>query len=299
MVMVTINGKEHYFDGYLEQNNKDIEKLVDLEWDGIIYVGGYEGDGKSAWASQEAYRLDPTYNLKRCVFTPQQFIDAVDTAQKKQAIVYDEAQEVFESSNRDTMSLTIKMLMTRIRKKQLYIIIVAPDFWRINKYLFIHRSRAFVRVYSNGFERGFFAFYNREKKHELYVRGKKDEKLCVPPNFVGRFTKWWPFDKEEYEDLKDKSIREVTAQAKNKQADKYRKRYTQLMRALNKADKDGILGFTAKSYLAVQLGVTTHALNRNMRLSASDSQESSENADFAGQDGEMYIQNNLSGDADE
>lgn len=201
---VMINGVERYFDGYLKTNLDALIKFVSLKWDGVVYVGGYEGDGKTTLALQGASYVDPSFCLDRVVFTPEQFMEAVDKAEVGQAIVYDEAQDAFDSSNRDTVSKLLKMKLTRIRKKRLFIFIVAADFWRINKYLFIHRSRAFIRIYSDGFSRGRFAFYNRERKHDLYVKGKKTESLAVvPPNFIGSFTNWIPVDEQAYERKKD------------------------------------------------------------------------------------------------
>jgi len=205
---VDINGQEYYFDGYLLQNLEIYKQAVAKKWDGILYVGGYEGDGKSEWAGQVAYYLDPTYNLSRCVFTAKQFSDAVRNAKPGQAIVYDEAQDVFESTARDKRARDIKSMLTRIRRNNLYIIIVAPDFWRINKYLFIHRARAFIRVYADGLNRGYFEFYNREKKHKLMIEGRRTETLCVAPNFRGRFTHWFPLDEKEYDDKKEAAEKE-------------------------------------------------------------------------------------------
>lgn len=204
-----INGDDYYFDGYLIKNLEIIREAVQKKWDGLFYIGGYEGDGKSEFAAQLAFYLDPTYNIDRCVFTPEQFIEAVNKAKPKTAIVYDEAQDVMESTARDKSAREIKSMLTRIRKKQLYIFIVAPDFWRINKYLFIHRARAFIRVYSNGLERGFFEYYNREKKHELKIRGQRYEQLCVPPNFRGRYTHWFPLDEEAYDSKKEEATQNI------------------------------------------------------------------------------------------
>ena len=200
---ITINGVERTVDKYLHKNLMLYKKAVARKWDGVFFVGGYEGDGKSVFAAQVASIFDHTYCLERCVFTPQQFIDAVNKAEKGQAIVYDEAQDAFESTNRDKMTKAVKSMLTRIRRKQLYLIIVAPDFWRINKYLFIHRSRAFFRVYAVALERGRFEFYNRERKHELLIKGKREEKLCVPPNFRAKFMNWFPLDEEAYNKKKE------------------------------------------------------------------------------------------------
>lgn len=206
---VTINGIERYYDGLLVKALDDIKEAVRRKWDGIFYIGGYEGDGKTWFTDQAAVYLDPTYNISRCVFTPKQFFDAVDAATEGQAIVYDEAQDVMDSGARDKTARMVKSKLTRIRKKRLFIFIIAPDFWRINKYLFIHRSRAFIRIYSNGLDRGFFEYYNRPKKHELMIRGKKNEVLCVPPNFRGRFTNWFSLNEDEYDAKKEAATQEI------------------------------------------------------------------------------------------
>lgn len=220
MVKVEINGESYYYDGLLIDNVNLLKEAVKKKWDGVIYVGGYEGDGKSILAEQLAFLFDSTYNITRCVFTPEQFMEAVDNAEPFQAIVYDEAQDAFESTNRDSLAKAVKSKMTRIRKKQLFILIVAPDFWRINKYLFIHRSRAFLRVYADGLERGYFAFYNRDRKHRLYIEGKRTEKLVVPPNFVGRFTNWRVLNDAEYESKKDEATETVGKEQSKPQVDR-------------------------------------------------------------------------------
>lgn len=212
MVKVPINGRDVYIHETIKYNMDSLRERVEKNWDGLMYIGGYEGDGKSTFAGQIAAYLDPTYNLDRCVFTPEQFLHAIENAKPFQAIVYDEAQDAFDSYNsRDPKTKVIKSKLTRIRKKQLFIIIVAPDFWRINKYLFIQRSLCFINVYSKGLERGFFAFYSRSKKHILYIKGKREENIhVIEPDFRGDFGTWFPLDKESYEKKKDDAEATVT-----------------------------------------------------------------------------------------
>lgn len=202
---IRVNQDEVYVDGILYENLENIRKMVEQKWDSTGYICGYEGDGKSRLASQIAYIFDPTYCLDRCVFTPEQFEKAIDTAKSFQAIVFDEAHQAFNTSNRfDKVNRTILSKLTMIRKKQLYIIIVAPTFFDINKYIVIHRSRYMVHVYSEGLERGFFRFFNREAKHKLYIEGKQFQNMyATKPNFTGRFTNFFPLDEVAYEAKKD------------------------------------------------------------------------------------------------
>ena len=248
MVMIDINGTERYYDGYLVQNLEIYKEAVAKNWDGVFYVGGYEGDAKSTFTEQLAVYVDRTYNITRCCFTPTQFLKAIEEADEGEAIVLDEGQDVFESTARDKTARLVKSVMTRIRKKKLYIFIIAPDFWRINKYLFIHRSRAFIRVYANGLERGFFELYNREKKHKLMVMGKRNEVLCVPPNFRGRFTHWFVLDRKEYENKKDKAATQMINDFGKKQDDKYDEVRVRILEAdfITNNEKGLLLGVTSR-----------------------------------------------------
>jgi hypothetical protein len=261
MVKVEIKGKEYYYDGYLVQNLELLKKAVKKKWDGVIYVGGYEGDGKSEMAEQMAFFFDHDYDISRCVFTPEQFMSAVDEAEPFQAIVYDEAQDAFESTNRDSLAKAVKSKMTRIRKKQLFILIVAPDFWRINKYLFIHRSRAFIRVYAEELERGYFAFYNRQRKHKLYIEGKRKEELCVPPNFVGRYTHWRVLDEAEYEAKKDKATESINKDESKPQIST-KDQVTYTMKVLNWLAKNNWIKSGGLKALASAMGISEPTLYR-------------------------------------
>ena len=211
MVLVKINGVERYIDGYLKNNLDNLNELVVNKWDGVGFVTGYEGDGKSWIANQIAAYLDPTYNIDRCVFTAKQFLDAVDNAKPFQCIVFDEAHAAFSNTNRyDEINKLIITKLTMIRKKQLFLIIIAPTFFDLRKYLVIHRSRFVIHAYANGIKRGFFRFFNREKKHKLFIFGKKNEDMySVSPNFIGCYTAWFPLDEEEYERKKDEATLEI------------------------------------------------------------------------------------------
>ena len=200
--------KEMYIDGYLKSNLDALIRLVDKKWDGIGFVCGYEGDGKTTIAKQICAYLDPTFCLDRVVFEPKDFLSICMSATKKQAILFDESYLTFNtrSWSKKITNMIISAL-TMIRKKQLYIIIVAPTFFDIQKYIAIHRSRFLIHVYADGETRGFFRFFNRIKKHNLYISGKKwDNMYSVKPNFTGRFTNFSPLNEIEYENKKSKSF---------------------------------------------------------------------------------------------
>ena len=80
-----------YCDGKLYENIKKMRDTVNTkDMDRVIPVDGTEGSGKSVFAQQLAILLDPTFNIDRMCMTSEEFITAVTSAKKGQAIEFDE-----------------------------------------------------------------------------------------------------------------------------------------------------------------------------------------------------------------
>jgi len=203
--------KGKYIDGYLQKNLEMLKKAVDLNWDACGFFSGFEGDGKTTLAIQLAYYVDRSFNLDRIVFTGEQFKTACLNGKPKTAIVFDESYYAFTSQATMTKSARVlNSMLTMIRKKQLFIFIVAPTFFDIQKYIAVHRSRFLIHIYSKGLERGFFAFYNRARKQQLFMKGRRENNMSVTkPNFIGRFTKWFLVDEAAYDKKKEDSIQQI------------------------------------------------------------------------------------------
>jgi hypothetical protein len=219
MVMVMVQGKERYMDGYLVSNLEGLKAMVENNFDGLIYVFGSEGSGKTTLTAQMAAYCDPDFTLNRMCWTAEQFMDLVLKAPKKSAIVFDEAYLTFTNqSSIGRFQKTIISMLTMIRKKNLFLFIVSPTIFDMSKYLVIHRARAAVRVYHKGLERGYFEVYGESKKLELYVKGRRDNNLSVTsPDFRGRFGKWQVYDQEAYEDRKDAAIASLREHTEGKE----------------------------------------------------------------------------------
>ena len=255
---------DKYMDGYLKSNLDKLTEAVNLNWDGLLYIAGYEGDGKSTLAAQIVYYFDRTITLDRVCFTAKQFLEACLKAKNKQAILFDESYLTF--SNRslfNEMSRTLTSMLTMIRKKQLFIIIVAPTFFDIQKYIAIHRARALIYVYAKGLQRGFFGFYNRMRKHELYIKGKRDHNMyVVNPNFKGRFTKWFPFNSEEYDVKKESAIQELTAMINKSKEIK-----PEEMIEKDKLHQEAVLLAWLRSHKQLKVGALTYTASNYYDLS--------------------------------
>jgi len=210
MVKVKINNKSLYLDGYLKNNLDIVKKVIKKDWDMCFIIDGIEGAGKSVLAQQIAFYCDPTLNMSRIAFTPKEFQSCIMKADKFQAVVYDEAYQGLNSrSAMTTLNRTLISMMAQIRQKNLYVFIVIPNFWELDKYIALWRSRALFHVYtSEGYERGNFSFYNIKKKKQLYIAGKKTYQYFVKPNFRGRFTKGYMVDEKEYREKKLQSLTE-------------------------------------------------------------------------------------------
>ena len=194
-------------DGYLNSNIDIAVKMVHHDMDFVCIIDGLERAGKSVLALQLALYVDPSFNLSRVVFNSVDFKKAVTGAKKYQAVIYDEAMSGLAS--RTTMSYVNIMLvkaLAEIGQKNLFVFIVLPSFFELDKYPAIHRSRCLLHVYMKGLRRGFFTFYDINKKRDLYLLGKKAYKYLVPANFIGRFTNYYAVDEKEYRRLKHKSL---------------------------------------------------------------------------------------------
>ena len=272
--MIKYGNENKYMDGYYKDNLDLLNEAVDKNWDGVLYICGYEGDGKTTMGEQTAYYLDPTFCMDRCCFTPTQFKEACISATKKQCVMFDESFLAFNNKNwQDKTTKQIISLLTMIRKKQLFIIIIAPTFFDIQKYIAIHRSRALIQVYANGLTRGYFKFWNRERKHALYIKGKQYENYgCVVPNFRGRFTDWHCLDEKEYDKKKTAAINSY-AEGKEVAWDKPSQYH--LLQWLN--DSGFLMPLSISNIARYYFRVTPQALNQHLLKIKADKETSSVN----------------------
>jgi hypothetical protein len=184
---------EYYLDDRLKDNldNKIIPSLHKKDKDCIICLDGREGSGKSTLAIQLGKYVDPTLDLNRIVFSPEDFRDAILKAKKGQCIIYDEAFTGFSSrSSLSPVNRVLVSLAMQMRQKNLFVIIVLPTIFLLDKYMAMFRTRFLIHVYENKGVRGYFKIYNSKKKKFLILMGAKTMTYHVKglwTNFKGRF----------------------------------------------------------------------------------------------------------------
>ena len=187
----------------------------DIDFKILISGDGKTRTGKTTEGVQMACYLDPSFlsNWKtRIVYDGEELIKQGNSMQPGQCLLYDEARQVLNSKNQ--MNGYAKNLMnffSQCGDKNLYIIIILPDFFELPKSIALVQSIYLINChFMRGFERGFFDFFNHKQKKYLYIRGQKflDYK-AVLPSFKGTFTKFFPIPLIQYKNNKHNKLQEL------------------------------------------------------------------------------------------
>ena len=190
-----VTGKliEYHMDKRLKGNfdNKVIPSLMKKDKDCFLCIDGKEGSGKSTLALQIGKYVDPTLDLSRVVFDAESFRQAIYKAKKGQCVIFDEAFTGLSSrAALSGVNKALVSLMMQMRQKNLFVIMVLPTFFMLDKYAALFRAKALIHVYENKGVRGYFRLYNSKLKKILYLKGKKDYSYShkyVRTMFKGRF----------------------------------------------------------------------------------------------------------------
>ncbi len=241
---------KYYLDSRLKKNFDRIKiELEKEDRDCFIAVDGPEGSGKSTIALQIGKYVDPTLDLSRVVFDAESFRQAIFKAKKRQCIVFDEA--FTGLSSRASLSGTNRILislMMQMRQKNLFVIIVLPTIFLLDKYVAIFRSRTLIHVYESkdkkGIKiRGYFRVYNEKLKKYLFLLGKPTysyggSKWKVRTRFRGRFYGVFALgDKEmdkEYREKKAKALEQTEKSPMSAGQVKYREQRDIILYLLRK-----------------------------------------------------------------
>lgn len=213
MVIYTYRGKSADIN---ERLKKDLDENVIPELKGndadcVYCIDGNEGTGKSKLADNicgyVASQLNVSYSEENFCLSPTQFRNAILKAKKNDIVVYDEAHKGM-GSRRSLSEINgiLNDLMMEMRQKNLFVVLVLPTFFMLDKYPAIFRTSGLFHVYkaknvkTGKRERGFWVFFNRKYKLNLYIKGKQYFNYsCIDwPKYTGRFYDQWIIDKKKY-----------------------------------------------------------------------------------------------------
>lgn len=184
MTEQVLQHKEVYMDRLIKAELEKVKhRVLTKDRDFIAIVDGEEGVGKSVLAQQIAAFLDPEFNLDKIVFTSDDFIKIIKdpNTKKGSCIVLDEA---FAAANSRSCLTEVNRAMigiaTEMRQKNLFILMVIPSFFDLDKYFALWRCRALFHVYFTPDEDRHYILFPRDSKKVLYLLGKKTYNYSKP-----------------------------------------------------------------------------------------------------------------------
>ncbi len=264
-----VTDKKYFMEKDLVEQLEFLKDCVAQKWDAVILIDGVEGSGKSSFAFQIAYYLDRGFNLNKIVFTPEEFVEAVDNAAVGDFILWDEFSLAGLSTDAMTkVQGTILKKMTTIRSKRLYIGLIISWVFELRKYFAVGRTRFLIHtnVAQDGITRGKFKVWGFDSKRKLYFKGKKDYSYSVSADMRGSFplTDGIFFDLDAYEKKKQDAIK--TIDFDNHKDTKYK---SQRDECIMLADDEGV----PKIKIADRLGIT----DRGIRFIVSEGRKKKKN----------------------
>jgi hypothetical protein len=214
-------------------------ELQKKDEDRVYLVDGRERVGKSLFTFQQAKYLDPTFNIKRICFTPEEFLDQIRNAPQGSCVVFDEAFRGLSSkATQSKVNKKVVQAMMEVGQRNLIIFIVLPTFFLLELYAAVLRSNALFHIYKDKNGRRRFRLYNFQAKSLLYRNGKKKGFDYSWPRVKlrDRFYGVWPIDEEKYKKKKLSSLKEFeTEEELSKSQENVQER---TIKIINKIKKD-------------------------------------------------------------
>lgn len=200
-------------------------KVIKGNLDRIYVIDGREGEaGKSTLAMQLANIVDPNFNLDKIVFNAGDFERALRSAEKGDAIIFDEAFNGLSSKSAlSKQNKRLVRLLMEVRQRNLFIFIVLPSIFLLEKYVAIFRSQCLFHAYSSksNHKMRYFKVYNYQKKKLLFIKGKNLMSYSFPKvklsyRFYSKIPKC--IDYSAYLDKKLKAFRDEDGEKEEKES---------------------------------------------------------------------------------
>lgn len=205
--------KDVYIDGWLKKrlDDKVIPSMGKLKEDFVMIIDGKERYGKSTLAQQLGAYVDPTLigDLSKICITNDEVRDKI-TSSRKCCVIYDEAGRGMSAKKvLSEINTLLSNMMQEMGQRNLFLIIVLPTFFELQKYQALFRARVLLHTYKNKSRKGFWRLISGHDKTTLYLKGKKDYSYkYVKSKRRGRFMPGYMVDEDDYEDKKSKAFKE-------------------------------------------------------------------------------------------
>lgn len=200
------------FSGMLYEKLENVQKIRAKKWDCIFLIDGDRRAGKSTLGLTCAKILQPNLTINNVASGMQDAIEKIKHLHDGSVLLIDEGSLVFnnkESMNKEQVHLM--KIIDVVGQKQMVLIVILPSFFDLHKNIAVAHSRFLLHVYTGAqMERGYFAYFGKDKKRTLYTEGKKNFGSYKYPSadFTDRFVDYNPLG-QEYLDLKKQSLLEA------------------------------------------------------------------------------------------
>jgi len=211
-----------YMEGYLKANLDILaKKIADDQMFVILITGsGKVRIGKSVLAQQvgkylsdkinEFHKVKTSFTIKNITFKGDELQKKAFELPKYSVLDLDEGDDLVEHYW-SKLARDLRRFFRKAGQLNQFVILVLPDFFELPKAYAITRSTCLINVRFVGeFERGYFRFYNFERKKKLYLKGKKyADYSAVTSNFNGKFANVYTVPEQEYRTKKEKDLQEA------------------------------------------------------------------------------------------
>jgi len=159
------------------------KEKVEHGLDRVYCIDGREGLGKSTLGIQLAYAVDRKFTDDNIGFSGMQFEKLARRVPKQSAIIFDEAFNGLSSKGALTYeNKRLVRLLMEVRQRQLFIFLILPSIFMLEKYCAILRTQALfhVRDYQKNYKLRYYKRYNYHNKKQLYLKGVKTLSYYYP-----------------------------------------------------------------------------------------------------------------------
>ncbi len=260
-----------HFDNYLLPQLDSLVYNVKNDWDFLILITGDRmvRTGKSVLAmnicSYLSKRLNTPYTFDNMFFDSKTMIKNSFKMPKSSIIHYDEGAETLRKGmGYSYFQYRLIDYLNEVGQMNHIFVIVLPDYFDLIEPIAVARSEFLINVYRTEqkkmidlykegeeipvveFGRGYFTFFNRQRKQQLYdmsISSRKKLYTLTKANFHGSFSNYYPLNEAEYRKKKMNMFKRFEKRKETDKGTEFRDK------VIIKLSKEGMTGVDIGKYL--------------------------------------------------